>query len=179
MARQAASRPGRRSGTGTGPDARGLLGRLRGQRPIFASQDLATVARKREAVLAQAWSGDALRLALERPNWRFVVPKEGGLLWLDNLCIPVEAPNKEGAHRLVEFLMEAASGARLARSRRYGCVSTAASALLPEPLRNDPLIVLPRGGEAAMAWMLDAPGSSPAEDAAWRELRFRRLGHGP
>ena len=48
-----------------------------------------------EVALAQEWNGDILQAMDEDDDIGYVVPKEGGLLWEDDLCIPVGAPNPE------------------------------------------------------------------------------------
>src|SRR2546425_11095558 len=38
-----------------------------------------------EVALAHGWSGTVLRAADERPSIKYVIPKEGGTIWQDNL----------------------------------------------------------------------------------------------
>jgi len=44
----------------------------------------------------------------------WVVPKEGGIMWLDSLVIPSDAPNKEAAKRFVQWMVTPKAQAMLA-----------------------------------------------------------------
>jgi putrescine transport system substrate-binding protein len=66
-----------------------------------------------EICVAVGWSGDILQArdrAAEADNGVEVVysiPKEGALMWFDQLAIPADAPNPEAAHKFVNFIMDA------------------------------------------------------------------------
>lgn len=50
------------------------------------------------------WSGDVLYYALwEDYPFEFIVPEAGALIWIDNMMIPVNAPNPQGAYQLMDF----------------------------------------------------------------------------
>jgi spermidine/putrescine transport system substrate-binding protein len=51
-----------------------------------------------------AWSGDVLYYAIwEDYPFEFVVPEGGALLWIDNMLIPVNATNPQGAYQMMDF----------------------------------------------------------------------------
>ncbi len=51
-----------------------------------------------EIVMAQGYSGDVFMVAREDERIRYTIPREGSSIWMDHLCIPASAPNKEAAH---------------------------------------------------------------------------------
>ncbi len=57
-----------------------------------------------EAAIAVMWSGDALYSMAEADNLAYVVPMEGSNIWLDGMCIPKGAANKEAAEKFINFL---------------------------------------------------------------------------
>jgi spermidine/putrescine transport system substrate-binding protein len=59
-----------------------------------------------DVALTMAWSGDVYQLQLDNPNLRFVIPDEGGNLWVDNLCIPNGAANPDAAHEMMNFVYQ-------------------------------------------------------------------------
>jgi len=65
-----------------------------------------------QACLAFAYSGDAIQAAARAQEAgqgveiKYVAPKEGAQLWFDVLAIPRDAPNRENAHRLIDFLLQ-------------------------------------------------------------------------
>ncbi len=46
-----------------------------------------------------AWSGDISQMQLyDNPDVKFIVPAEGGMLWVDNMAIPAKAQHPTDAH---------------------------------------------------------------------------------
>jgi spermidine/putrescine transport system substrate-binding protein len=88
---------------------------LLAQKPYLAAYNSGNFQRllaSGEYVIAQAYSGDALlaRRGLEdefsgNPDIAFVIPQEGGTIWMDNLAILADSPSKEAAHQLIDFLL--------------------------------------------------------------------------
>ena len=51
-----------------------------------------------------AWSGDVLYYAIwEDYPFEFIVPEGGSLLWFDNMMIPANAANPQGAYKLMDY----------------------------------------------------------------------------
>ena len=50
------------------------------------------------ADMAIAFNGDVLQAMEESPNLGYLVPKEGSVVWSDNMVIPARAPNLEMAY---------------------------------------------------------------------------------
>jgi spermidine/putrescine transport system substrate-binding protein len=69
-----------------------------------------------------------------------VIPKEGVLFFVDNLCIPKSAPNKETAELFIDFLMRPRNSARNIETIMYAMPNLAAKELLPDSVRNNPVI---------------------------------------
>ncbi|MEM1163597.1 MAG: spermidine/putrescine ABC transporter substrate-binding protein, partial [Pseudomonadota bacterium] len=93
-----------------------------------------------EVDLAMEWNGDILQAMEEDDDIGFVVPKEGGLKWEDTLCIPKGGPNPEGAHALINFLLDAEVGKDLAEYIYYATPNAAAKALTSEDYQANPAI---------------------------------------
>ncbi len=54
--------------------------------------------------LTIAWSGDVSQMKLyDNSDVEFVIPKEGGMLWVDNMCIPKKAAHPLDAHLMMDF----------------------------------------------------------------------------
>jgi spermidine/putrescine transport system substrate-binding protein len=50
------------------------------------------------------WSGDAVQLKPDNPNVEFVLPESGGMLWTDNMQIPVGAPQAYTAEKFIDYV---------------------------------------------------------------------------
>jgi spermidine/putrescine transport system substrate-binding protein len=56
--------------------------------------------------LVLGWSGDAVQLEAANPDIKFVMPKEGCMLWSTSMEIPVGAPNPAAAEARINFVYD-------------------------------------------------------------------------
>ncbi len=99
--------------------------------------------------LALTYNGDASMAAdqAHKANKPFEVayriPKEGTLIWQDNLAIPKDAPHPEAARAFIEFMLRPDSVAELTNTLFFATANQAATPLVDEAVRNDPDIYPP------------------------------------
>ncbi|MDQ3619968.1 MAG: spermidine/putrescine ABC transporter substrate-binding protein [Actinomycetota bacterium] len=84
-----------------------------------------------------AWSGDVFQLQFDNPDLRFVVPDEGGVLWVDNMAIPQNAANPIDAHTFMNFVYGPEIAAQITGWVNYICPVPAAQDLLLEQGKKD------------------------------------------
>lgn len=58
------------------------------------------------AAIAPYYAGDAVTMVHDNPDLAYVIPKEGTNRFVDGLCIPTNAKNKEAAEMYINFLCE-------------------------------------------------------------------------
>ncbi|MDM8528724.1 spermidine/putrescine ABC transporter substrate-binding protein [Anaerolineales bacterium HSG24] len=85
-----------------------------------------------EIVLAHAWSGGAALGRDENENIAFVIPKEGGAIWQENLAIPVDAPNKYTAEVFINYMLDPEIGGQLSNYTYYFTPNQASEEFLDE-----------------------------------------------
>jgi len=73
-------------------------------------------------------------------NIRYLIPKEGAMLWVDVLAIPADAPHPENAHRLINYLLRPEVIAKVTASTGFANANAAATDLIPAELRSDTTI---------------------------------------
>jgi spermidine/putrescine transport system substrate-binding protein len=61
---------------------------------------------KGDSVVIFGWSGDAVQLKADNPNIEFVLPESGGMLWTDNMQIPVGAPEPFTAEKFIDYVYQ-------------------------------------------------------------------------
>ena len=93
-----------------------------------------------EAYIAMSYSGDALALADLHPEIAYVLPEEGGNIWVDYLVVIESSRNKELAYRFINFLNEPDNASQLAEYVYYATPNKAAERLLPEEFLADSTI---------------------------------------
>ena len=96
--------------------------------------------------VAFGWSGDILQSrdrAWEADNGvevAYNAPVEGALMWFDQMAVPVDAPNPEGAHAFLNFIMDAENMAAASNYVYYANGNVASQPLLLEDVIGDPAI---------------------------------------
>ncbi|RDL52681.1 Spermidine/putrescine-binding periplasmic protein [Ensifer sp. M14] len=93
--------------------------------------------------LALGYSGDqhVLNEKAGTPDvWRYVVPKEGTLSWLDCMSVVAKSPNKARALAFLDYIGSPGSAAANAQALNMPTPSKAAFALLPDAIRADQAI---------------------------------------
>ncbi len=102
-----------------------------------------------EVCLVFGWSGDvgqAATRAREAHNGniiRYVIPREGAMLYFDLLAIPADAAHWRNAHLFMNYMLRADVAARNANVLRYATTNAAAMPMIDPLLRNDPNIYPP------------------------------------
>lgn len=93
--------------------------------------------------IAVGWSGDVIQAqsrAAEANNGvdvGYSIPKEGALIWFDNLAMPKDAPHPENALKFIDFMMRPDVAAKNTEYIAYASGSGDAKPLLPpEILEN-------------------------------------------
>ncbi|MGJ8543953.1 MAG: polyamine ABC transporter substrate-binding protein [Sulfitobacter sp.] len=96
--------------------------------------------------VAFGWSGDILQArdrAAEADNGveiAYYAPKEGALMWFDNMAIPVDAPNPDGAHKFLDFILNAENMAAASNYVYYANGNKASQEFLSEDVIGDTAI---------------------------------------
>jgi spermidine/putrescine transport system substrate-binding protein len=74
-----------------------------------------------DIVISQAWSGDLFIAAASKdlggdgfPEIKAAIPQEGGILWTDNMCIPIRAQHPVDAIMLMNYVYQPTVAAQLA-----------------------------------------------------------------
>jgi spermidine/putrescine transport system substrate-binding protein len=98
-----------------------------------------------ESVMAHGWNGDILVAQGENPDIGYTIPKEGGVVWIDNMCIPntVTPERKLAAEMFMNYILRPDIGAMLSEFNYYASPNAASESLLPEDFLNDPAVYPP------------------------------------
>jgi spermidine/putrescine transport system substrate-binding protein len=131
-------------------------------------------------VLAMAWSGDVLTLLVpdQKPDqdFQWSLPKEGGMLWTDNMVIPKGSPNKPQAERWIDFYYDPTNAATIEAYVNYVCPVAGAKEVMLEldkGLADNPLIFPP---DDWVARLHQFRATSAEEEQAWSESFTKAMG---
>ncbi|SFR01695.1 polyamine ABC transporter substrate-binding protein [Poseidonocella sedimentorum] len=112
----------------------------------FNSSEYINALANGDICVAIGWSGDVLQArdrAAEADNGveiAYNAPTEGGQMWFDQMAIPVDAPNPEGAHVFLNFIMDAENMAAASNYVYYANGNLASQEYLAEDVIGDPAI---------------------------------------
>ena len=96
-----------------------------------------------EALIAPYYAGDAVTLMAEYEDLGFVIPESGTNLFIDGICIPKGAKQKEAAEMYINFLCEPDIAYSNTYYVGYSTPNTVAYEMLDEETKNDGISYLP------------------------------------
>ncbi len=112
----------------------------------FHSSEYINALANGDICVAFGWSGDILQSrdrAWEADNGveiAYNAAAEGSLMWFDQMAIPVDAPNPEGAHVFLNFILDAQNMAAASNYVYYANGNEASQEYLVEDVIGDPAI---------------------------------------
>jgi len=77
-----------------------------GQIRRFTGSDYIRDLSSGDVAFVLGWSGDAIQLQRDNPAIKFVMPKEGCMLWSTSMEVPVGAPNPAAAEAWMNFVYD-------------------------------------------------------------------------
>lgn len=128
-----------------------------------------------DLALTMAWSGDILGKTLgAKSPIKFVVPDEGGILWVDNMAIPQNAANPIDAHEFMNFVYQPEIAAQMTAWINYISPVPEAQAILENAkdnytrqVANSPLVFPTPDMESRLHHYRNL---NEEEETAWNEL---------
>jgi spermidine/putrescine transport system substrate-binding protein len=160
------------------------------QKELKAARDLVLDAKKRSlgfengvggknkviakgATAAIVYNGDAVRGTKEDTETYYFIPKEGGEIWVDSLCVLSKAPHRDMAEKFINYLLDAKVGAKLANFGSYASPNKAAKALInPEDLKNPAIYPTPEV-MAKLEFLKDLGKKTRLYDEIWSQVKAK------
>jgi putrescine transport system substrate-binding protein len=128
--------------------------------------------------VAVGYNGDVLqardraRDANKGIEIKYMVPKEGSILWFDMLAIPADAPDVDSAYAFMNYMMIPQVAADVSDFRRYATANAAAQPLVQPAVRDDPGIYPPLELREKLAvQMADSPDQTRAITRVWQKFK--------
>jgi spermidine/putrescine-binding protein len=112
--------------------------------------------------------------AIEAAHGRlsFAYPQEGFPLYADNIVILRESRRGELAHRFIDYLLRPEVASEIARVKLESTTNAAARALLPQPIRESPILYPGEDTLSRGEWFQPLPGDAQRlRDRIWTEIK--------
>jgi putrescine transport system substrate-binding protein len=128
--------------------------------------------------VAVGYNGDVLqardraREANKGIEVKYMVPKEGSILWFDMLAIPKDAPDVQSAYAYLNYIMTPQVMADISDFKRYANANAAAQALVLPAVKDDPGIYPPPELRQKLAVQLaDSPEQTRTITRMWQKFK--------
>ena len=92
-------------------------------------------------------------------DYRYLIPVEGTLAWIDNFVIPVTSTAACTAHAFIDWVLEARNGADLANYTGYASPNVEAYPFLDPNLLSNPAIYPPESARDRLEFLVDVGDS--------------------
>lgn len=127
----------------------------------------------RSADMAVVYNGDAVRGMKDDKDTFYFVPREGGILWVDNLAIPAKAPHRYWAEKFINTILEPKVGAQLSNFMHYATPNKESLPFIhPEDLAN-PAIYPPAEVMGNLQFVYDVGEKQKLYDEIWAQVKAR------
>jgi putrescine transport system substrate-binding protein len=128
--------------------------------------------------VAVGYNGDVLqardraRDANKGIDIKYVVPKEGSIIWFDMLAIPKDAPHPESAYAYINYLMEPKVIADISNFKRFANANLASQPYVLDSVKDDPAIYPPPQLREKLAVQLaDSPEQTRVITRMWEKFK--------
>ncbi|MDF3004179.1 MAG: spermidine/putrescine transport ATP-binding protein PotD [Oscillospiraceae bacterium] len=147
---------------------------LKAQKPVVQAYVMDEIFDKMgagEAAIAPYYSGDAITMMNENPALAAAFPREGTNIFVDGMCIPKGANQKEAAEMYINFMCEPAVGAANCEYIGYSTPNLAALELLDDEVKTNPIAYPSAEVLAKTAYFVPLDDTmNKALDAGWKQL---------
>jgi spermidine/putrescine transport system substrate-binding protein len=152
---------------------RALNGLLQNAKPHWASfgSDIAKdVLVSGDASVGMIWNGFSAKAREEGANIEYAFPKEGFVVWMDNVVLLKDAPNRDNALKFMNFLLEPENIAAVTNYAQYTAGVEGVQEFLTEAVVGAPELNPPEGatGQFVMACSEEV---QTVYDKIWTDLK--------
>lgn len=137
----------------------------------FGSDTAKDVLVSGDAAAGMIYNGFSAKAREEGANVEYAYPKEGYVVWMDNVVLLKDAPNRENALKFMDFLLEPENAAAVTNFARYAAgvdgVAPFLDAELVESPENNPPADAPDGDFVAVC----DQATQEVYDALWTRLK--------
>ncbi|MGI8963800.1 MAG: extracellular solute-binding protein [Thermomicrobiales bacterium] len=91
-----------------------------------------------DAAAGMIYNGFSAKARAEGANVEYAYPKEGAVVWMDNVVLLKDAPNRENALKFMDFLLEPENAAAVTNYAAYTAGVQGTEPFLDEEIKNSP-----------------------------------------
>jgi spermidine/putrescine transport system substrate-binding protein len=93
-----------------------------------------------DAWMSVCWTGDAVQLQRDMPEFVYVLAKEGGEIWSDFYAITKDAPNPDAAYAFIDYILTPEINAIEVQAHGYPSTDSRTNKLVPKEMLENPVL---------------------------------------
>lgn len=137
----------------------------------YNSTNFADLVSSGEACIVESWSSSVLQAIQDNPDVVYVLPEEGGTMWIDGYSILADAPNPDAAYKFLSYILRPEVAAKTTELTQTATVVTESKALLPEALANNPAVFPDEKTIANADFILDLGDAMKLYQDGWTKVK--------
>lgn len=104
------------------------------------TSDVQPSLRNGDSYESMAWTGDGVQVESDNPDYTYVIPSDGGELWVDNWTVAADAPHEAAAYAFLRYILEPEHTAADVESTLFPSADPAVRELLPSEVADNAVI---------------------------------------
>lgn len=124
-----------------------------------------------DAAAGMIYNGFSAKARAEGANVEYSYPKEGHVLWMDNVVLLKDAPNRDNALKFMNFLLDPENAAAVTNYAAYTSGVTGVEPFLDDAIRNSPENNPPAGITPGVFAQACDEETQKLYDAIWTNLK--------
>jgi spermidine/putrescine transport system substrate-binding protein len=124
-----------------------------------------------EVILGMNWNGEVYMANQENPSIRYIYPKEGVTVWMDNFVLSKGAENVDAAYQFIDFILRPDIAKIITEEIGYTSPNLEAIKLLPESLRNNRIVYPTEEDLKNAEFQTDVGQALPLYEKYWQRLK--------
>ncbi|MGI9433266.1 MAG: extracellular solute-binding protein [Geminicoccaceae bacterium] len=149
----------------------GLLQNAKGHWASFGSDTAKDVLVSGDAAVGMIWNGFSAKARIEGANIEYAYPKEGFNVWMDNVVLLKDAPNRANALKFMDFLLEPENAAAVTNFAQYTSGVQGVDEFLEESLKTAPEQNPPADAPAGTFIEVCDEATQSTYDQIWTRLK--------
>jgi spermidine/putrescine transport system substrate-binding protein len=137
----------------------------------FGSDTAKDVLVSGDAAAGMIYNGFSSKARAEGANVEYAYPKEGFVVWMDNVVLLKDAPNRENAIKFMNFLLDPQNAAAVTNYAAYTAGVTGVEPFLDEAIRTSPENNPPADAPAGSFIAVCDEETQKLYDAIWTNLK--------
>ena len=148
-----------------------MLQKAKGHWASFNSDTAKDVLVSGDAAVGQIYDGFAAKARAEEPSIEYAFPREGYVVWMDNVVLLKDAPNRKNALLFMDFLLEPQNIAAVSNFARYVPGVSGAEKHLDPALATQPESNPPAGAGQGVFIEVCDQATQEVYDRIWTNLK--------